>query len=1060
MRKVVNLGSDPVAPAAEGPIADWWVTHCRPGRGETAGFPRWTARQAQEQRWAGFPAAGQEAVDTASGRWVKTREKWIEARVPGDVHLDLLRAGIIPEPMEGRNFADLEWVEQEEWWYLCSFNLAAEEVKLARAGGAELVFEGIDTEARIWLNGQPLGRVANMFRTFRFLVTDKLKTGENTLAVQVSAGLEGVHDKSLRRLARSWNQEDLRRLWLRRAQFGFGWDWAPRLASCGIWRPVRLELLEPIVLRNVHVQEVLPPGPLPADRPVPATVYLEAEVDSTLPGFTDVLVTASWTLLAKPGMPGSSESSAAGRPGAGDGDGDGNGDGSGRSQVFRRRLFPGRNRLGIRMQLPQVWPWWPRPLGTPFLYELKLTVTMPQAAGDGEATSGSATILDEVRLRYGFRRIELWQTPRPMVMPDTDEEVQGGPADEATTFTFFVNGVPVFAQGGNWVPADCLPARVTPEKYRFLLERAVDAGCNMLRVWGGGIYEHPIFYDLCDELGVLVWQEFMFACGYYPDFDAEFRAEVEAEAEEVVRRLRHHPCIAVWAGNNEIATMAWGHWKHGRPVDPEATVSHGSEGWPGLPAADVRSYPGQRLFEEVLAGVCARLDPGRPYLASSPMSLPGVEPDNPWQGDTHSWYPRVDYEKDYGRDPSGFCSEFGSIGPADVETLCQAVPALRLLAGQRPPADLAYGELLSRVPELREHVHPSEDAMVRRRLLAHFFGPGVRAVLLDGKAGDKGTGETELRVAGEALDRLPLADWVRLGQLMQAEVLRYAFGHYRRRLWDCSGSLMWMWDDAWPETGWTPVDYYGRPKALFFVLRRLFQPVSLVWRKVRRRGGGGTYDRVDWFELYGVNLLRRPVRGRLRYGWWGFHDREPQLVEATVEIPPLSSRCLGDPVTSPADPVQAAAGAVYAELEMGLGSDINSGIGIGTGMDDEIGAGAGGQPRWGLQAREFAVPWGELQLPAAPEIRPVVHNDQVGMVSDSFAWDVKVDGLPEVWRAGINGPARLPYDDHFDLFPGRVHWVVPVKVLEQAGGRGHDLKGTAINGLVRTVQEMLAGGRS
>ncbi|MBE3577555.1 MAG: hypothetical protein IMX00_07660 [Limnochordales bacterium] len=919
MRAVVDLRSRSVSSAGDDSGAEWWITHCRPGRGETVGFPGWTVRQAQEKRWAGIAASGK-AVERPSVRWEETREKWVKACVPGDVHLDLLRAGIIPEPMEGRNFAELEWVEQEEWWYLCSFNLTEEQVEAGRTVGAELVFEGIDTQASIWLNGRPVGRTGNMFRTFRFTLRDELKPGENTLAVKVDVGLAAVQDKSLRRLARSWNQDDLRRLWLRKAQFGFGWDWNPRLVSCGIWRPVRLEFPGAIVLRNICVRETLPSHPLPSDRPVPATVYIEAEVDCALPKFTDVVVAATWTPLTRP-----TERSF--------------------TEIFQRRLFPGRNWLAIRMELPEVWLWWPWPLGTPFLYELQLSVSIPEAADETGQAGGSGVlqdIQDELRLRYGFRRVELRQTPRPMVMPDTDEEIKGLPPGEATTFTFFVNGIPIFAQGGNWVPADCLPARVTPEKYRFLLGRAIDAGCNMLRVWGGGIYEHPLFYDLCDELGIMVWQEFMFACGYYPDFDAQFRAEVEAEAEDVLRRLRHHPCIVVWAGNNEIATMAWGHWKWGGPIDPDATLSPGGQTSRDLPQtlADIRQYPGQRLFEEILAGVCARLDPSRPYLPSSPMSQPGVEPDYPWQGDTHTWYPGVDYEKDYGRDATGFCSEFGCVGPADVESLCQAVPTLRVRRGPGgelwPAGEQPYAEILSQLPELRDHVHPSEEAMVRRRLVAHFLGSAASGLWRNRERRDSEE-PPKVQAARQVLDWLPLADWVRLGQLLQAEVLRYAFSHYRRRLWDCSGSLMWMWDDAWPETGWTPIDYYGRPKALYFVLRRLFRPVSLVWRKVRRSGERSTFTRVDRFELYGINMLREPVQGRLRYGWWRFDDAHPELVEETVEIPPLCSLRLGGEVLPPSDPILAATGAVYGELAVdGLSP---------------------------LQAREFAVPWGELVLP-------------------------------------------------------------------------------------------------
>jgi len=398
-------------------------------------------------------------------------------------------------------------------------------------------------------------------------------------------------------------------------------------------------------------------------------------------------------------------------------------------------LRPGLNRLTLDFRLARPRLWWPAGLGPQHLYRLRARLV-----------AGGLT-LDEAGVRTGLRTLELRQRPD-----------QWG-----KSFEFVVNGVPVFAKGANWIPADSFPTRVTPERYRQLLTAARDANMNMLRVWGGGVYESDEFYDLCDELGLLVWQDFMFACSMYPG-DREFLENVRAEAVDNVRRLRNHPSLALWCGNNEVET-AWHHW-----------------GWKqNLPAKLWDDY--LKLFHDVLPSVVAEHDAGRAYWPSSPSSNLEEDADSPRVGDVHYWEvwhaakPFAEYERQFPR----FMSEYGF----------QSFPLIETVAAYAAPADR---DLQSPVM-LAHQKHPRGNQLIREYMLREYPEPKDFEAFLY------------------------------VSQVLQAEGIRVGAEHFRRARPRNMGSLYWQFNDCWPVASWSGIDYFGRWKALHHYARRFYRDI-------------------------------------------------------------------------------------------------------------------------------------------------------------------------------------------------------------------------------------------
>jgi beta-mannosidase len=404
-----------------------------------------------------------------------------------------------------------------------------------------------------------------------------------------------------------------------------------------------------------------------------------------------------------------------------------------------------RARHGFLVLQPQLW--WPNGHGGQPLYTLRATLLGPDGAS-----------IDERALRLGLRRVRLLQEP-----------VAGEPG---TSFCFEVNGRPIFGGGANWIPADSFTTRLKADTYRELLTLAAGANMAMLRIWGGGIYEDEIFYDLCDKLGLLVWQDFMFACGVYPAHEA-FVASVRAEAEAQVRRLRNHACLALWCGNNEDYQIA----------QSLGLYDHGSD-----PERDER-FPARRIYERLLPEVCAELDPARIYWPGSAYG--GANSQDQTVGDRHTWdvwHGVMAPYQAYTRYEARFVSEFGM----------QAAPALATLEAVLPPEE--------RHPQSRTLEHHNKAEGGPRRLAA-YLSDNIRA-------GDD------------------LASYCYATQLVQAEALGHAYRTWRRRWhgpgrYAVSGALVWQLNDCWPVVSWAVVDSALRPKAALAAIRRELAPLAL-----------------------------------------------------------------------------------------------------------------------------------------------------------------------------------------------------------------------------------------
>ncbi|WP_333739658.1 glycoside hydrolase family 2 protein [Streptomyces sp. IBSBF 2806] len=385
----------------------------------------------------------------------------------------------------------------------------------------------------------------------------------------------------------------------------------------------------------------------------------------------------------------------------------------------------------VSLEVPDPELWWPRGYGEQHLYDLELTLS------DGDE------VLDVRRHRIGFRTIELDRA-----------------ADEhGTAFTLVVNGVRLFARGVNWIPDDALPSRVTAERYRHRLRQAVEANVDLVRVWGGGIYEDDAFYDACDELGLMVWQDFLFACAAYPE-EQPLRGEIEAEARENVVRLMPHPSLVLWNGNNE---NLWGF----RDWDWEPELAGAS--W------------GEGYYLGLLPRIVAELDPTRPYAAGSPWSGSwDHHPNDPDHGTHHSWevWNRRDFAE-YRESVPRFVAEFGWQAPPAMATLQRALP----------------GEALAPDSPGMLHHQKAEDGQdkLNRGVSRHFILP----------EGD--------------FDR-----WHYLTQLVQARAIAAGIEHWRSNWPVCAGTVVWQLNDCWPVTSWSAIDGDGRLKPLYYELRRLY----------------------------------------------------------------------------------------------------------------------------------------------------------------------------------------------------------------------------------------------
>jgi beta-mannosidase len=665
---------------------------------------------------------------------------WMPATVPGGVHEALLADGRIAHPYFDRNEDALRWVEERDWWFRAMVPAAPS----PPGGRTLLVCRGLDTVADIWLEGKPLGHSENMFRPSTFDVTGRLEA-DAELLICFRPPLAGLTPPAaatnlLQRLgdalaslapeepagaeaAGIWSPTLPLATLRRKATFSWGWDFGPRLPSIGPWRPVEVIHESGAVLSGYHVRT----DRVDVDR---RTADITVRVEATQLR-QDLRLVAEVDLIAPDGKITSLTVPLASEDGA-------------------PRTLSGAS--SVRVEDAELW--WTHDLGRQPRYHVTVRL------GDGEQ------LLDEQRDLVGLRTIAL----------DRSNDPEGG-----RHFRFVLNGVPIFARGAAWLPADMLVGSVSEARYRDLLNTARDGEMTMLRIWGGGIYEHNFFYSLCDELGLLVWQDFAFACIDYPDDDPRLRTEVEQEAAHQVRRLRNHACLALWCGNNEVQMI---HIMGYRELSPG--------GW------------GSAFFDEVLPAAVAAHDGGVPYWPGSPYGEP-VDGENAvaaingvLDGDRHAW--EVWHGLDFG---AGGGADFASVGESRL---------YRRYAADR-------GKFIS---EFGIHASPELSTLQRwlpdDQLQVH--SPGFDH---HNKDHPKNKHDPVLQI----VTGLPssIAQYVDFTMISQAEGLKFGIEHYRRRQPHCSGTLIWQFNDVWPGFSWSVVDYAGVPKAGYHYARRAFAPV-------------------------------------------------------------------------------------------------------------------------------------------------------------------------------------------------------------------------------------------
>ena len=506
----------------------------------------------------------------------------LPAEVPGGVHLDLMRAGVIPDPFVRLHEHDVAWVDERDWVYETTFTVADPSPNLF------LRFGGLDTVAEIALNGQPLGKTDNAFIAHEFAVGGRIVAGENHLEVTFRSATRVGQERHAAwdaggedTLPYDWNNW-AERAFVRKAQYQYGWDWGPVLRGCGIWQPVKLITVPVARLGDwKHTVEFTDDGK--------ALVTVTAEVER-MPGCENTSLTFLPTIPEEDGHCGAGH-----RP-------------------VEVPFGEGKVKAQGVLTLDTPERWQPNGLGEQVLYNLLLAI----GSADGEAS------YDERWVQIGLRTIELIREP------DAD--------GKGESFKFRVNGNDLFIKGANWIPDHSFPTLATFDGNRIYQRvlQAWAAGFNMLRVWGGGFYESNYFYEVCDLLGILVWQDFTYACSYYPDTGAYAEA-ARVEATAAVRRIRHHASLALWCGNNENLTMFQDDWSKGNP--PRLIGDH--------------------FYEEILPAVVAAENPETPYWPGSPYG--GPEAQSPDFGDCHNWdvwHGRGDWTH-YTENNSRFCSEFG-----------------------------------------------------------------------------------------------------------------------------------------------------------------------------------------------------------------------------------------------------------------------------------------------------------------------------------------------------------------------------------------------------------------
>ncbi|MBN1985381.1 MAG: glycoside hydrolase family 2 protein [Prolixibacteraceae bacterium] len=654
---------------------------------------------------------GQTIYKEVNGNWLFRQvgdEEWMPATVPGTVHTDLMANQKIEDPFYRLNERDVQWVDKVDWEYKTTF--VVDETLLGR-DKIELDFKGLDTYADVFVNGEQVLKADNMFREWNADIKEALQKGENELHVVLRSPIaEGIKKYDAQGYEIPVSDNDLAEI----GQVEDGKKVSIYTRKAGYhfgwdWGP---RLVTSGIWRPVYIQAW--------DKAKMENLQIvQNEVKEEVATFTAVfeieaLQKQKATLLVE------TDSMQLGSANI--------------------QLKEGTHKYSVDFQIENPKLWWTNGLGEPHLYNItgKLKIKEMEVAENS---------------RIGIRTLEL--------VREKDEE--------GTSFYFKLNGHPVFMKGANYIPNDVFLPRVTEENHRKVVETAKISNNNMLRVWGGGIYEEDIFYDLCDEAGILVWQDFMFACAMFPG-DKAFLENVKKEAVDNVKRLRNHPSIALWCGNNEIlaAWKGWG-WE---AAEKKKSEENAEKIW--------QAYVD--IFHKILPDVVKEYDPQRSYWASSPSSGTGVPADLA-NGDEHYWgvwWGKEPFET-YATHLARFMSEYGF----------QSFPGISTVEKYALPEDY---DIFSEV--MKSHQRSSI-----------------------------GNETIEYYLKQEYDTPKDFESFLYVNHVLQAEGIKFGLEGHRRAMPYCMGSLYWQINDVWPVASWSSTDYYQKWKALQYYVKKGFEPV-------------------------------------------------------------------------------------------------------------------------------------------------------------------------------------------------------------------------------------------
>ncbi len=663
--------------------------------------------------------------------------RWMNAVVPGTVHTDLMSNKVIADPFYRMNENDVQWVDSQQWLYRRDFVVTP---SLLNEDSVQLVTEGLDTYATIRINGEVVAEPSNMFIEHRFDVKNFLRKGKNS--VEILFDSPTIRSKTLEKEHGALRVAlEPHRVYVRKAQYSFSWDWGPKLTTSGIWRNISLQAFSSARLKNPFAKVI-------SIEDNKAIIELSVDVERFR---EEELQLRAYV-------------------------------GGGESSVETTIQFTGET-VKLQVEIADAKLWWPNGFGEQPMYNAVLSLLK----NDIE--------IDEVEVPFAIRTIRLLQ--------EADAE--------GKSFIVEVNGVKIFCKGADWIPSDNFIPRIPDSTYSTLLTMAKSAHMNMIRVWGGGIYEQDVFYNLCDELGLMVWQDFMYACGAYPE-QPWFLAQAKAEAESVLQRLRNHPSIVVWCGNNECEWMFC-------TENPNKTADEMS---------------GTEIFRDILPAACETYDGTRPYWRSSPYGE-GF-PNSETNGTHHQWFVWSDWKdyKLYESDNARFVSEFGFQAPANRRTFEEVT-----IAADRDPQS----------PVMEHHNKQVEgtERLVRFQA-AHY----KLATNFD--------------------------EFIYKGQLVQAEALKCAVEHWRRRKFNTAGAMFWQLNDCWPVSSWAVIDSALRPKAGYYFAKKFFGPVLLSFKKVE-----------NTLEVWVTNDLLKDVSGKLALQFFQFEGKKKWTKSIRIQAKSNSS---------------------------------------------------------------------------------------------------------------------------------------------------------------------------